>query len=151
MSGRLSRGKGARGEREVVNLLRDNGYPQARRYLAGDGRQPGDVGPGPAGWVIEVKWHEDVATAVRVGLAQAEEQRRASGLPSAVVAVRLARGPWVAVLNAEHADALWPIRPVYLAGTIEERLRVAASGPGPVEIGQDRVAAPFVEWIEAAS
>ena len=37
------RDRGARAERAVVNYLRENGWPDARRYLAGDGRQPGDV------------------------------------------------------------------------------------------------------------
>ena len=41
--GRLNRRRGAEAERMVVNYLRANGYPDARRYLAGDGRQPGDI------------------------------------------------------------------------------------------------------------
>jgi hypothetical protein len=41
--GRSNRNRGARAERAVVNWLRANGYPDARRYLAGDGRQPGDI------------------------------------------------------------------------------------------------------------
>lgn len=43
MSGAMSRRKGAVAERAVVSWLRDNGYPNARRILAGDGRQDGDV------------------------------------------------------------------------------------------------------------
>lgn len=38
-----NRTRGANAERAVVNYLRDNGWPDARRYLAGDGRQPGDI------------------------------------------------------------------------------------------------------------
>lgn len=30
-------------ERAVVNYLRAQGWPDARRYLSGDGRQPGDI------------------------------------------------------------------------------------------------------------
>jgi len=37
------RTRGANAERQVVNYLRAAGWPDARRYLAGDGRQPGDV------------------------------------------------------------------------------------------------------------
>ena len=37
------RNRGARAEVAVVNYLRDQGWPDARRYLAGDGRQPGDI------------------------------------------------------------------------------------------------------------
>lgn len=41
--GRANRRRGAVAERAVVNYLRANGWPDARRYLAGDGRQPGDI------------------------------------------------------------------------------------------------------------
>lgn len=41
--GRTSRKRGAAAEVNVVNWLRQNGWPDARRYLAGDGRQPGDL------------------------------------------------------------------------------------------------------------
>lgn len=43
MSGRASRDRGARAELAVAKFLRANGFPGARRYLAGDGRQPGDI------------------------------------------------------------------------------------------------------------
>lgn len=52
--GKPSRDKGARGEVALVNWLRANGYPDARRYLAGDGRQPGDV-DGIPGLCADVK------------------------------------------------------------------------------------------------
>lgn len=54
MSGAMSRNKGATAERAVVNHMRKNGWPDARRYLAGDGRQPGDIDAIP-GVSIEVK------------------------------------------------------------------------------------------------
>lgn len=38
-----NRNRGARAEVQVVNYLRSQGWEDARRYLAGDGRQPGDV------------------------------------------------------------------------------------------------------------
>jgi hypothetical protein len=49
-----NRRRGADAERQVVAFLREHGWPDARRYLAGDGRQPGDVDVWP-GWAIEVK------------------------------------------------------------------------------------------------
>lgn len=49
-----SRARGARAEVQVVNYLRANGWPDARRYLAGDGRQPGDIDFAP-GVCLEVK------------------------------------------------------------------------------------------------
>lgn len=54
--GAMSRNKGATAERAVVRHLRENGFPDARRYLAGDGRQPGDIDAIP-GVSIEVKDH----------------------------------------------------------------------------------------------
>lgn len=50
------RDKGARYEREAVNWLRTRHHPDARRYLAGDGRQPGDIDAIPA-VTIDVKAH----------------------------------------------------------------------------------------------
>lgn len=49
-----NRRRGADAERSVVAWLRANGWPDARRYLAGDGRQPGDIDAIP-GIAIEVK------------------------------------------------------------------------------------------------
>ena len=54
MRGAANRRRGANAERAVVAWLRANGYPHARRYLAGDGRQPGDI-DGVPGVCIEVK------------------------------------------------------------------------------------------------
>ena len=52
--GRANRLRGARAEVAVVNYLRTRDYGDARRYLAGDGRQPGDIDAIP-GVCIEVK------------------------------------------------------------------------------------------------
>lgn len=52
-----NRTRGANAERAVVAWLRTNGFPDARRYLAGDGRQPGDIDAIP-GVAIEVKDRE---------------------------------------------------------------------------------------------
>lgn len=50
----MPRRKGQDAERAVVAWLREHGYPDARRYLSGDGRQPGDV-DGVPGVCLEVK------------------------------------------------------------------------------------------------
>lgn len=55
-AGRSNRRRGADAERAVVAYLRENGWPDARRYLAGDGRQPGDIDAIP-GVALEVKDH----------------------------------------------------------------------------------------------
>lgn len=144
-----SRRKGQRGEREVVDLLRGAGFAHARRTLAGDGRQPGDVSGGPWGWLIEVKNHADVPAAVRIGLAQAEHERAAAGLAAAVVAVRIPRthGAWVAVMHTVYADVVWPCRAVAEPGsTLEETLRRVYQRGAVWELDGDRVAAPFVRW-----
>lgn len=52
--GRNARKRGARAEVQVVNWLRGQGWPDTRRYLAGDGRQPGDIDWHPV-IVLEVK------------------------------------------------------------------------------------------------
>ena len=48
------RRKGIDYETKAVAWLRGHGYPDARRYLAGDGRQPGDLDAIPA-VTIDVK------------------------------------------------------------------------------------------------
>lgn len=62
--------RGKRAEIAVVNWLRLNGYPDARRYLAGDGRQPGDIDGTPA--CIEVKDVAGSAWPTWIRQAQAE-------------------------------------------------------------------------------
>ena len=69
----MQRRKGATAERDVVSWLRDNGFPDARRYLAGDGRQPGDV-DGVAGVAIEIKNQRTLA--LPAWLRQAEDEAR---------------------------------------------------------------------------
>lgn len=81
-----NRRRGAEAERAVVNWLRQHGYPDARRYLAGDGRQPGDIDAIP-GVCVEVKDRASSAwpTWQRQSLAEAGPERVA-------VVVRRTRG-----------------------------------------------------------
>lgn len=80
--GMTPRRKGATAERDLVRWLRANGYPDARRYLAGDGRQPGDI-DGLPGVVLEVK------NAARFNLSgwlsQADAESPAGALPFVVI------------------------------------------------------------------
>jgi hypothetical protein len=71
MAGSLSRDIGLRAERGMVNWLRANGYPQARRLLAGDGRQQGDIDG--LGCCIEVKAGKTLR--LRPWLAQLDAER----------------------------------------------------------------------------
>lgn len=54
MTGAASRRRGADAERAVVNYLRANGFPGARRHHGADGLAPGDI-DGVPGVCIEVK------------------------------------------------------------------------------------------------
>ena len=49
-----SKAKGSTAERDVVDFLRDNGFPYAERRLAGSSKDRGDVA-GVPGVVLEVK------------------------------------------------------------------------------------------------
>ena len=54
MTGRANRTRGANAERAVAAYLRDHGWPNARRCLAGDGNQHTDI-DGIPGVSVEVK------------------------------------------------------------------------------------------------
>lgn len=92
-----NRRRGQRAEVAVVNWLRTHGYPDARRYLAGDGRQPGDIDAIP-GVVIEVKDVAASAWPTWCGQAKAEAGGRDW------IVVRRARG---VTDVGEHPAAWW--------------------------------------------
>lgn len=75
MTGARSRNKGDNAERAVAGYMRDNGFPDARRYLAGDGRQPGDI-DAIAGVALEVKDQAKYCLAEWVAQAIAEANGR---------------------------------------------------------------------------
>lgn len=102
--GGMSRRKGCRAEVAVVNWLRSHGWPDARRYLSGDGRQPGDV-DGVPGVCIEVKDHQ--AHAIPAWLRQVELEA-GPNLPVVVVKERgeIDPGRWWAVSRLEDFAAL---------------------------------------------
>lgn len=92
------RRKGANAERAVTNHLRHNGWPDARRYLAGDGNQPGDIDAIP-GVILEVKnqTRYDLAGWMRQAIAEAHPHR----LPVVVMKPKGVTdvGSWWAVLR----------------------------------------------------
>lgn len=114
MIGAANRTRGANAERAVVRYLRANGFPGARRYLAGDGRQPGDI-----------DFHPDVCLEVKDVESSRWPTWRAQALAEArpgqlVVVVRRVRGvtdvgQWEAQTAAggpievgtSMADAVW--------------------------------------------
>jgi len=105
--GNAPRRKGHTAERELAAWLRRNGYPEARRFLAGDGRQPGDV-DGIPGVCLEVK----NAARVQLGpwLAQVDAEARSGSVP--FVVVRLPRitdpGEWALVTRVRQLPGLLP-------------------------------------------
>lgn len=102
--GAMSRRKGVKAEADVAAWLRDHGYPDARRYLSGDGRQPGDI-DGVPGVCLEVKNQE------RYSLAEWLAQAEAEAGPNLPVVVFKARGQvdpgrWFSVLRLEDLVVL---------------------------------------------
>lgn len=91
MSGRKSRQKGARGEREVRDLLRAIGV-EARR----DGRLDDDLSHGLNGFHLEVKRREQYD--LDRWLQQAEGD---AGDRVPVVVFRKSRQPWRVIVDAE--------------------------------------------------
>ena len=89
------RNKGAAAERRFVKWLREYGYPDARRYLAGDGRQPGDIDAIPA-VCFDVKDRADCKPGT--WMRQAEEEAGPSRLP-VVIYWPPRDGEWIAMLR----------------------------------------------------
>ncbi len=100
-AGRKSRDKGARGEVEIVKLLKECGWP-ARRNFASGGQGGSDIVGGPAGTCIEVKWQEHIS--IWACLAQCEAAAGPSELP--VLAFRRNHSGWYAAIPL---DALWTL------------------------------------------
>jgi hypothetical protein len=93
--GRTERNKGARGELEIVGLLRDHGWPRARRTH--DGReqsQRGDIAEGPGGVYWEVKRQERL----NVPAALAQVERDAPALVVPILVHRPSRQAWMTTL-----------------------------------------------------
>jgi hypothetical protein len=105
--GRAQRDKGARGEREIVQILRDAGWKDARR--SSDGRVQsarGDIVNGPAGVHIECKFVERLN--VPAALRQVEEDANPLDLP--VLVHRPSRQDWCATLPLDELLALLKLR-----------------------------------------
>ncbi len=78
----MSRRKGATAERAVAAHARVNGFPDARRTLAGDGKQPGDI-DGIDGVCVEVK--NQARYDIPAWLRQVVDEAAAGELPLLVV------------------------------------------------------------------
>ena len=109
MTGRASRNKGARGENEVVDLVRANGWPRATRNFDSGSAGNCDVAYGPAAVRLEIKRTERLR--LREAWRQVEQDAWLAGpgvLP--VLATRWNTGPWLAVTELEELLVLLHLR-----------------------------------------
>lgn len=101
------RRKGATAEREVVQILRDNGWPKARRTSDGRAQSArGDIANGPAATHIEVKRQERLN--VPKALRQVEADANPLDLP--VLVHRPSRQGWMATVPLDELLALLRLR-----------------------------------------
>jgi Holliday junction resolvase len=103
LSGRASREKGARAEREVCAILREHGHIAARTPMSGGSHWKGDIhnpdgGPSIQGHHLEVKMVEKLA--IPRWLRQAEADCPEGDVP--VLVFRQSRQPWRVVVPLEY-------------------------------------------------
>lgn len=111
-----NRRRGADAERSVVAYLRAQGWPDARRYLAGDGRQPGDIDWHPL-VCLEVKdressswpsWCRQAAAEAPRGTVPAVVRRTRGVTDPGRWECRVRRWEWVTVLGHDKWDLRTP-------------------------------------------
>ena len=98
--GKMQRDKGKRGEREVVQIMRDLGYPDARRARQSDGAVDPDVAGCPSLW-LEVKRRKNIAAARFMD--QAVSDAKEKGMP--IVYLREDGGEWMVMLRSVDLPA----------------------------------------------
>lgn len=100
------RRKGAAGEREVLRLVRQEGWPGAYRSSNGLAqKQRGDIADGPAGVSIEVKRTETASVWKWWEQAAAD-----AGAATPVVAFRRSSSPWLALIELDELLPLLKLR-----------------------------------------
>lgn len=130
-----NRRRGARAEVAVVNYLRTVGWPDARRYLAGDGRQPGDVDWHPL-VALEVK--DRAESAWPTWCRQATAEAREGMVP---VVIRRTRG----VVDVGAWECRWPEWASLGDGPLVGPFDLAY---GPLVDGEPWMTAPFARFVE---
>ena len=93
--GKMQRDKGKRGEREVVQIMRDLGWPDARRARQSDGAVDPDVAGCPPFW-LEVKRRKSIAAARFMDQAVGDAEEK--GMP--IVFLREDNGEWLVMLRS---------------------------------------------------
>lgn len=104
---KTERAKGGRGEREVVHIFRDSGYPDAERTSNGrEQKGKNDIANGPAGCAVEVKFVE------RLNVPKALDQlvRDSDPLDIPVLVHRPSRHRWMATLPLDDLLPLLVLR-----------------------------------------
>jgi hypothetical protein len=105
--GAAQRSKGARGEREIVEILKAHGWKDARRTSDGRAQSTrGDVIHGPEGCHIEIKRQERLN--VPGALTQAVEDAGPHDIP--IVIHRPSRHEWMATLPLDELLPLLALR-----------------------------------------
>ena len=103
----FQRTKGAAAEREIIQLLREHGWPNAERTSNGRIQLArGDIAHGPEGVHLEIKRHERL----NVPLAFDQVRRDASPLDVPVLVHRPSRHDWMATLPLEELLPLLALR-----------------------------------------
>lgn len=100
------RGKGARGEREIIDIFKAHGWKEARRNFGSGSQGGGDITGGPAGTNVEVKFRE--TTAIWQWIEQSEHDARPTDVP--LVIFRRSRSQWYAVIPLEELLPLLALR-----------------------------------------
>lgn len=94
--------KGDSAEREVATLLSDGlGFKVRRKLGAGRADDTGDL-DGLPDCTAQVKNYQDIARAIREGLAALEVQQKNSGTIYGVLFVRRRGGTWIAVQTLDQ-------------------------------------------------
>ena len=131
-SGKRSREKGKRGEREIAGILREHGYAEARRGVQYSGRTGAADVIGLPGWHIEVKRVEHF----NLISAAAQAQRDARDGERWVIFHRPSRRPWISVLSKETFEGLaggnenWHAETTKKVSKIYETLELAQETAG---------------------
>lgn len=101
------RRRGARGELEVLELVRAR-WPRATRNFASGAAGNGDVAHGPDGVIIECKRTNKFS--IRAAWKQASDDAAKAGGLTPVVATRWDHGEWLAVVELDELLALLDLR-----------------------------------------
>ena len=139
--GRRNRDRGSRAERDVVKAAQAAGFHNARRYGAGDGRQPGDVDLQTDAPLVCLEVKDVASSSWPTWLRQAAEEAAPRNLVPVVV--RRTRGfpdarQWPAVLPSSGLERLGGVVPLtrIVRGSARPAEWVAAHGR--------------VEWVDGA-